>query len=140
MTGKDLLKQIRLINFRIIGLQMEIERLETELTNTTVKPKEVDVQTSLSPDPMADKIIKKMEYEQKLITQYNEQIEIKTEALSLIDSMERQEDKSVLTLRYINCMSYKDIIDLMDVSRATISNKLRTAEKNFNELYRLKHK
>lgn len=140
MTGKELLKQIRLINFRIIGLQMEIERLETELTNTTVKPKEVDVQTSLSPDPMADKIIKKMEYEQKLITQYNEQIEIKTEALSLIDSMERQEDKSVLTLRYINCMSYKDIIDLMDVSRATISNKLRTAEKNFNELYRLKHK
>lgn len=140
MTGKELLKQIRLINFRIIGLQMEIERLETELTNTTVKPKEVDVQTSLSPDPMADKIIKKMEYEQKLITQYNEQIEIKTEALSLIDSMERQEDKSVLTLRYINCMSYKDIIDLMDVSRATISNKLRTAEKNFNELYRIKHK
>lgn len=135
MTGKEFLKQIRDINITIISLQMEIERLNTMLTSTTIKPKEVDVQTSTPSDPMADKIIKKVEYEDKLKECIYKQMRIKGQALTLIDSMERQEDKSVLMLRYINCMAIKDIMDKIDASRATVNNRLREAEKNFNILF-----
>ena len=135
MTGKEFLKQIRDINITIISLQMEIERLNTMLTSTTIKPKEVDVQTSTPADPMADKIIKKVEYEDKLKECIYKQMTIKGQALTLIDSLERQEDKSVLMLRYINCMAIKDIMDKMDASRATVNNRLREAEKNFNLIF-----
>ena len=135
MTGKEFLKQIRDINITIISLQMEIERLNAMLTSTTIKPKDVNVQTSTPADPMADKIIKKVEYEDKLKACICRQMTIKGKALTLIDSMERQGDKSVLMLRYINCLSIKDIMDQMDASRATVNNRLRDAEKNFNALY-----
>lgn len=135
MTGKEFLKQIRDINITIISLQMEIERLNTMLTSTTIKPKEVDVQTSTPSDPMADKIIKKVEYEDKLKECIYKQMTIKGQALTLIDSLERQEDKSVLMLRYINCMAIKDIMDKIDASRATVNNRLREAERNFNALF-----
>lgn len=135
MTGKEFLKQIRNINITIIGYQLEIERLNTSLTNTTIKPKEVDVQTSMPADPMADKIIEKVEYEKKLIDALNRQMEIKTQALDMLDGLESQEDKAVLILRYVNCMSHKDIMDNMDCSRPTVNRKLKKAEQAFNSLY-----
>lgn len=135
MTGKEFLKQIRDINITIIGYQLEIERLNTSLTNTTIKPKEVDVQTSIKADPMADKIIEKVEYEEKLIDALNRQIKIKTDALNLIDILDSQEDKALLILRYINCMTHKDMADKMDCSVSSVKNKLRIAEAHFNQIY-----
>lgn len=135
MTGKEFLKQIRDINITIIGYQLEIERLNTSLTNTTIKPKEVDVMTSIKADPMADKIIEKVEYEEKLIDALNRQIKIKTDALNLIDILDSQEDKALLILRYINCMTHKDMADKMDCSVSSVKNKLRIAEAHFNQIY-----
>lgn len=135
MTGKEFLKQIRDINITIIGYQLEIERLNTSLTNTTIKPKEVNVMTSIKADPMADKIIEKVEYEEKLIDALNRQIKIKTDALNLIDILDSQEDKALLILRYINCMTHKDMADKMDCSVSSVKNKLRIAEAHFNQIY-----
>lgn len=135
MTGKEFLKQIRDINITIIGYQLEIERLNTSLTNTTIKLKEVDVMTSIKADPMADKIIEKVEYEEKLIDALNRQIKIKTDALNLIDILDSQEDKALLILRYINCMTHKDMADKMDCSVSSVKNKLRIAEAHFNQIY-----
>ena len=135
MTGKEFLKQIRDINITIIGYQLEIERLNTSLTNTTIKPKEVDVMTSIKADPMADKIIEKVEYEEKLIDALNRQIKIKPDAINMLDELESQEDKAVLILRYINCMTHKGMSDKMDCSVSNVKNKLRVAENRFNTIY-----
>jgi len=135
MTGKEFLKQIRDINITIISLQLEIERINTMLTSTTIRPKEVDVQTSGQSDPMADKVIKKVEYEDKLKEMLGRQMDIKEQALKLIDSLDRQEDKSFLMLRYLNCMSYKQIMDKTEMSLAGIKKRLSEAEKRFNILF-----
>lgn len=135
MTGKEFLKQIRDINITIIGYQLEIERLNTSLTSTTIKPKQVDVQTSTSADPMADKIIQKVEYEDKLIDALNRQIRIKTAALDMLDNLESQEDKAVLILRYINCMTMKELEDAIDKKHTVATKKLREAERAFNIIY-----
>lgn len=135
MTGKEFLKQIRDINITIISLQLEIERINTMLTSTTIRPKEVDVQTSGQADPMADKVIKKVEYEKKLKDFLSRQIGIKEDALKLIDMLDRQEDKSFLMLRYLNCMSYKEIMDKVELSLAAVKKRLSEAERRFNVLY-----
>lgn len=135
MTGKEFLKQIRDINITIIGYQLEIERLNTSLTSTTIKPKQVDVQTSTPADPMADKIIQKVEYEDKLIDALNRQIRIKTAALDMLDHLESQEDKAVLILRYINCMTMKELEDAIDKKHTVATKKLREAERAFNIIY-----
>lgn len=134
MTGVEFLEQIRLINDVIKGLRMEIENINTLLTNTTVKPKEVDVQTSLPSDPMADNVIKKLEYEEKLAANINKQIKIKTEAIALIDRMS-PEDKGVLIFKYINCMRIKEIAEEMDAGQTLVKSRLKEARKRFNELY-----
>lgn len=134
MTGKAFLKQIRDINITIKGLQMDLSDIDTKLTRTTTRPKTVNVQTSLPADPMADLVIKRVELEKKIINQINLQWDIKIKAIELIGSMDSQ-DKSVLTLRYINCMTYKEMMDQMDASRATVANRLREAEKHFDVLY-----
>lgn len=135
MNGKDFLKQIRDINITIISLQLEIEKMDTILTNTTVKPKDVNVQTSLPSDPMADKVIQMVEYKDKLKECLLRQTMIKGQALTMIDSLESQEDRSVLMLRYINCLAIKDMMDKIDASRTTINNRLKEAEKNFNAIF-----
>lgn len=135
MTGKEFLTQIRDINITIIGYQLEIERIDTKLTSTTIKPKEVDVQTSLPADPMADKIIERLDYEEKLIDALNRQMRIKTAALDMLDRLHSQGDKAVLILRYINCMSYKEMCENLDCSRPTAARKLTQAEANFEKVY-----
>ena len=139
MTGKEFLKQIRYINITIISLQLEIERINTMLTSTTIRPKEVDVQTSGQADPMADKVIKKVEYEEKLKDFLRRQMEIKTDAIAMIDELDSQEDKAVLMLRYINCMTMKELEDAIDKKHTVATKKLREAEVSFNKLYEQKN-
>ena len=61
-----LLKDIRQINHLIETIQEQIDRIYTTLTNATVKPKIIDVQTSLPEDPMADMLIKAIEFQDQL--------------------------------------------------------------------------
>ena len=84
---------------------------------------------------MADKIIQKVEYEDKLIDALNRQIRIKTAALDMLDNLESQEDKAVLILRYINCMTMKELEDAIDKKHTVATKKLREAERAFNIIY-----
>lgn len=135
MKGVEYLKQIRDIKVRIIGLEMQMSEIETRLTKTTQRVKEISVQTSLPADPMADLVIKKVELEDKIIMQINNQWDIIIEAMDILDTMASQEFKKLLTLRYINCLTHKEMMSIMDVSRATVIRRLSMAEKAFDEIY-----
>lgn len=139
MNGTEYLKQIRDIKIRIISLEMQIQEIETQLTKTTQKVKDINVQTSLPADPMADLVIKKVELENKIIKRIDEQWDIIIKAMDLLDKMDSQEFKKLLSLRYINCLTHKEMMDIMDVSRATITRRLAQAERAFDELYKLIH-
>ena len=135
MTGKEFLKQIRDINITIISLQMEIEKMDTILTNTAVKYKEINVQTSLPSDPMADKVIEIVSYKDKLKECLFRQTKIKEKALTLIDRLNKRDDRNILMLRYINCMTFKEIMDKTDLSQSGVNKKLREAERAFDLVY-----
>lgn len=139
MTGKEFLKQIRDINITILALTQEVERIQTALTSTTIKPKEVDVQTSGQADPMAERIIEKVEYEEKIKRLILEQFDIKSQALDMMGELDAMY-KNILLLRYVNCKSIKEIMDVYNLGRAAICKRLNEAEDEFDTIYSSKER
>lgn len=129
-----LLKDIRHINHLIERLQEQIDEIYTNLTNATVKPKEIDVQTSLPSDPMADKVIKAIEYQKQLQDYQTELIERKTKALNVIKQM-NIDNQQLLLLRYFKGFSVEEVGQNTGYTYRWAWEKIHTAEEEFITIY-----
>lgn len=129
-----LLKDIKHINYLVIKLQEQIDEIYTSLTNATVKPKEIDVQTSLPSDPMADKVIKIVEYEKQLEDYQKELIERKNIALGIIRQLNIDSQQYII-LKYLSNKTIDQISDIVGYgSRQTWEN-IHKAEQQFIDIY-----
>lgn len=129
-----LLKDIRHINHLIERLQEQIDEIYTNLTNTTVKPKEIDVQTSLSPDPMADKVIQAVEYERQLEDYQKELIERKNIALGIIRQLSI-DDQQYIVLKYMSNKTIEEIGQIVGYAYRQTWENIHRAEQKFIEIY-----
>ena len=129
-----LLKNIRHITRTIEELQMQIDATYTMLTNTTVKPKQIDVQTSLPADPMADKICLLIEYQETLQDHQTELINQKNAAIKIIRQMEIEEQQ-VLLLRYFKNYSVEDVGTKIGYTYRWAWEKIHQAEEHFISIY-----
>ena len=127
-----LLKDIRHINKQIDLLIEDIELAYTRLTSKTVKAKEVDVQTSLLEDPMADKIIDIVEY-QKQLNSYQRSLLDKRDVFFMVLEKTRAESQVYLTLRYLQGKSVEEIGDEQGYGYRRTWDKLHDAEVDFIE-------
>ena len=129
-----LLKDIRHINHLIEQLQEDIDKIYTSLTNTTIKPKEIDVQVSLPSDPMADKIAQAVEY-QNLLQEYQaELIKKKTIALNIIKQMDIDKQQ-LLLLRYFKGYSVEDVGVKVGYTYRWAWERIHQAEEDFISIY-----
>lgn len=129
-----LLKEIKIINKQIDQLQEMIETVYTTLTNATVKPKEIDVQTSLPADPMADKVIQVIEY-QKTLEEYQQQlINKRLLAINIIRQMET-EHQHLIMLKYFRCFTIERIADEVGYTYRWTWEKIHQAEEEFISIY-----
>ena len=129
-----LLKDIRHINHLIEQLQEDIDKIYTSLTNTTIKPKEIDVQVSLPSDPMADKIAQAVEY-QNLLQEYQaELIKKKTIALNIIKQMDIDKQQ-LLLLRYFKGYSVEDVGVKVGYTYRWAWERIHQAEEDFISVY-----
>ena len=129
-----LLKNIRHITRTIEELQMQIDATYTMLTNTTVKPKQIDVQTSLPADPMADKICLLIEYQETLQDHQTELINQKNAAIKIIRQMEIEEQQ-VLLLRYFKNYSVEEVGTKIGYTYRWAWEKIHQAEEHFISIY-----
>ena len=129
-----LLKEIRHINHLIDRLQEQIDEIYTMLTNTTVKPKEIDIQTSLPTDPMADKVIKAVEYQKQLQEYQSDLIERKNTALAIIKQM-RIDNQQLLLLRYFKGYSVEEVGQKTGYTYRWAWEKIHDAEEEFITIY-----
>ena len=95
-----LLRDIKHINYLIKELEENIDVVYTKLTSTTSKIKDVDVQTSLPTDPMAEKIIQVVEFQKELEEYQIELIEKKRVVLNVIKKMEVKSQEYII-LKYL---------------------------------------
>lgn len=129
-----LLKNIRHINHLIEQLQDQIEEIYTTLTNTTVKAKDIDVQTSLPSDPMADRVIKVVEYEKQLEDYQKELIERKNIAIKIIRQL-NVDSQQYIILKYLSNKTIDQISSIVGYgSRQTWEN-IHKAEQQFIDIY-----
>ena len=129
-----LLKDIRHVNHLIEQLQEDIDKIYTSLTNTTIKPKEIDVQVSLPSDPMADKIAQAVEY-QNLLQEYQaELIKKKNIALNIIKQMDIDKQQ-LLLLRYFKGYSVEDVGVKVGYTYRWAWERIHQAEEDFISIY-----
>lgn len=129
-----LLKEIRHINHLIEQLQEDIDKIYTSLTNATIKPKEVDVQTSLPADPMADKVAQVVEYQTQLQDYQDELIKRKTIALNVIKQMDIDKQQ-ILLLRYFKGYSVEEVGNKSGYTYRWAWEKIHQAEEDFIAIY-----
>lgn len=129
-----LLKDIKHITHLIEQLQEDIDRVYTSLTNATVKPKEIDVQTSLPSDPMADKVILVIEYQKQLEDYQYQLIERKSKALEIIKQMSIDNQQYII-LKYFSNKTIEQIGDVVGYAYRQTWENIHTAEQQFIMLY-----
>lgn len=132
--GLKLLREIKHINMMIEKLQEQIDEIYTILTSTTVKPKDVNVQTSGASDPMADRMIKILEYQEDIQNYQFKLIEKKKIALSVIKQMEI-ESQQVVVLKYFNGMTIEQIAEHIGYTSRWAWEKVHDAEREFITIY-----
>lgn len=132
--GLKLLKNIKHINILIEKLQEDIDNIYTALTNTTIRTKEVDVQTSLPADPMADKIAQAVEYQTLIENYQHELIELRTVALSIIKQMEYR-DQQYIIMKYFNRKTIDEIGEIVGYAYRQTWENIHHAEQQFIEIY-----
>ena len=129
-----LLKDIRHITSMIMRLQEQIDEIYTALTNATVKSKEINVQTSLPTDPMADRVIKAVEFQKELQEYQIELISRKNKALNVIRQM-NIDNQQLLLLRYFKGYSIEEVGQNVGYTYKWAWEKIHQAEEEFIGIY-----
>lgn len=132
--GLKLLKNIRTINRQIEQLQELIDSVYTSLTNATVKPKEIQVQTSLPADPMADKVATVVEYQKTLEVYQQQLVGQRMIAIRIIQQM-TIDNQHIILLRYFKGWSIEAIGDNVGYTYRWAWEKIHEAEEEFIRIY-----
>lgn len=130
-----LLKDIKSINRMIEELQMQIDEIYSMLTSTTVKPKEINVQSSGDADPLATKMCKILECQEELQKHQTELCERKSKAIKIIQQMDI-DNQSIIVMRYFRGLTIEEIAE--ELHRSSYYHTwevVHKAEEEFCDIY-----
>lgn len=130
MTSKQYLSQLKKIEIQIRQLMSEKEFLEGQLVNTSIAPKEIQVLSSLPPDPMADRVARIVDLEKEIDAKVDKLIDLRMEIVTKIHSLDSHLQIQVLYKRYVEYKRWDTIMSemhysyphLMEVHRAALKN------------------
>jgi len=129
-----LLKDIKHINHLITEIQINIDVISTKLTSTTVKVKDVQVQTSLPTDPMAEQVVQLIEMQKELEEHQLSLIEKKRKALNTVKKMTLKNQQYII-LKYFSCKTIEEIGGAVGYAYRQTWENIHTAEKEFIDIY-----
>lgn len=116
MTTKEYLSRAFYLDMRINSKAMQIAELEALVTKVSTVLNPVKVQTSIENHRMEDTIIKMHEYQEELDNDIKNLIQLKLEIKKIIDTVQEDELRIVLELRYLSSMRWEDIAARMNYS------------------------
>lgn len=134
MKAKDYLLRIRDIDRKIENKQIQLDHLYDLAKSITVTPKEIDIQTSPALDPLGDTIAKIVDLQDELNGDIDKYVDMKIEAMRLINQLNNSEWEHILIRRYINYDAWQDIADLMGISRQAVDKKHGIALVEFQKI------
>ena len=118
MTAKEYLRQVYLLKVRCRGLEHKLTEMKAAATGTG-SPSDMSrdrVQTSINPDKMADMVAGWVDVEDQLINTIDQYTRLSCKILTEIQQLTDPRYIELLTLRYIDCMTFDEIAIAMDMS------------------------
>lgn len=116
INAEEYLQEIRKLKIRIVNLRRELRMQDEILGASAIQYSPDRVQTSPRQDGLEMQVInnleKKQEIESRIQSDIYKMMERMDEAVSIINQMESDEQKEVLMLRYIECRSWSEILDI----------------------------
>ena len=109
MGSKEFLNKIRYIDMMINCKLEQVAELRSMLLPGAIRYDKDKVQTSNNADSISDTVSKIMELEEKINTDIDELVELKSVARENIERMENDVEKVILYKRYFNNESFENI-------------------------------
>ena len=135
MSSKEFLNKIRYIDMMINCKLEQVAELRSMLLPGAIRYDKDKVQTSNNADSISDTVSKIMELEEKINTDIDELVELKSVARENIERMENDVEKVILYKRYFNNESFENIAVECGYSWRHIHRLHSEALKNFDKLY-----
>lgn len=135
MKAKAYLQRISEIDRKINKKQMILKSLYDLLYNVTPKPKEINVQSGGPRNNFEETISKIIDLQKEINKDIDNYVDMKIEAIELIDKMSNDEYAEILIRRYINCEQWKKIAKDLGYTRQGINKKHGRALLEFQKLY-----
>lgn len=136
MTAKEYLQQIRKLNLQIKNKKLELENLTYQMTGSrslSFSDKPPTVSKSIK-SPQEKFIYKYLNYEREIKSDIAKLLDLKKEAMLIIDKIDDSNYVDLLYKRYIHCLHWKEIAYQMNFSMTHIFYLHRLALDKFDEL------
>lgn len=109
MTAKQYLSQLEKLEIQIDQLMKEKSFLDAQLTSTTIRLKDINVLSHVQPDPMADRVIRLIEIEEKLDRKTDRLIDLRMTIVSQIQSLPNALHIQILYKRFVEYKRCNDV-------------------------------
>ena len=134
MKAKEYLLRIGLLDQKIENKQLQLDSLYALAQSVTIQPKEVDVQTSGDPDKLGSTVAKIVDLQDELNRDIDRYVDMKLEAIRLLNRMESPKYANILIRRYINYEEWQEIADVLGISRQAVDKKHGLALIDFQKI------
>lgn len=134
MTARTYLEQINKLNMMIENKLQEIYVLRTTATRVTVSIEQERVKTSPS-NVLENTIAKIIDKEWEIDKLVDEMIDKRSKIVEQIDAIENPKFYSILTYKYVQCMSNKEVEQKMKLQERQVKNLHHDALCEFERLY-----
>ena len=135
MTTKEYLNQIGKLTFMIDAKFEELYRLQTLACRVTVATDGERVKSSPDPDRMADAVEKIIKCEEELNALIKRTVNQRSQIIKMIDALDNPNSHKILTLRYVQELTDKEIASKMNIAPSHVYKVQKTALIEFEEKY-----
>jgi DNA-directed RNA polymerase specialized sigma24 family protein len=135
MTTKEYLNQIGKLTFMIEAKFEELYRLQTLACRVTVATDGERVKSSPDPDRMADAVEKIIKCEEELNALIKRTVNQRSQIIKMIDALDNPNSHKILTLRYVQELTDKEIASKMNIAPSHVYKVQKTALIEFEEKY-----
>lgn len=131
MTTKEYLNQLRKLTFMVDAKFEELYRLRTLACRVTVSTEGERVKSTSEPDRMAEAVAKIIKCEDELNLLIKRTMNQRKQIIEMIDSLENPSSHKILTLRYVQELSDKEIASKMNIVPSNVYKIQKTALQEF---------
>lgn len=135
MTTKEYLNQIRKLTFMVDAKLEEIYRLRTLACRITVSTEGERVKSTPDPDRLADAVAKIIKNEEELNILVKRLMNQRTQIIGMIDELENPNSHKILTLRYVQELTDKEIAAKMNIVPSNVYKIQKAALREFEERF-----